>query len=157
MIIEVSQDFTLPYPSTLEHAVLYLTDVQKSLAQVRFIRDLQISGKQIYANLIVDVPVLGEQKLDFHSILEPHRTGANLLAQERTGRAWAAVAGQGSAVQNANGTQILYALQIAVHLELLVGDKWGGKAFEKMARATAQTAIQRLTLEFGRGVLAGMP
>ncbi|MFN3266089.1 MAG: DUF3809 family protein, partial [Deinococcales bacterium] len=53
--------------------------------------------------------------------------------------------------------QISYALQITVHLELPVGEKWGGRAFEKMVQATAQSAIERLTLEFERGVSAGMP
>ncbi len=156
MIIEVSKDFILEYPDSLEQAVLYLTDVKKSLAHVSFIENLRLEQNHIFADLVVDVPVLGSQCLDFDSILEPHATGANLVAQKREGRAWAAVSGQGRAVQTNNQTQIHYALQIAVYLELPSTDKWGGRAFEKMAQATAKTAIERLTREFGHGVSQGM-
>ena len=156
MIIEVARDFILEYPESLEQAVLYLRDVKKSLSCVSFIEALRLEQNHIYADLVVDVPVLGSQRLDFHSILEPHPTGADLIAQKRQGRAWAAVSGRGSAVQAANQTQIHYGLQIAVYLELPNTGKWGGRAFEKMAQATAKTAIERLTKEFKDGVQLGM-
>ncbi len=156
MKIEVARNFILEYPDSLEQAVLYLTDVKKSLAHVSFIANLRLEQNNIYADLVVDVPVLGSQRLDFHSVLEPHPTGANLLAQKREGRAWAAVSGQGSAMKTANQTQIHYALQIEIHLELPNTGKWGGRAFEKMAQATAKTAIERMTKDFGHGVQMGM-
>lgn len=155
MNIEVSKDFTLEYPNSLEQATSYLCDVQKSLAHVRFIRGLRVMEQNIYADLIVDVPILGEQRLDFHSILEPHATGANLIAQPRQGRAWAAVSGQGRAIQNGK-VEIHYALQITIHLELPSTDKWGSRAFEKMVQATAKSAVERMTREFGQGVQMGM-
>jgi hypothetical protein len=98
---------------------------------------------------------LGVQRLDFASRLEHHPEGADLIALPRTGKAWAEVAGQGRVREEA-GAQIFYALQIVVHLELPVGDKWGGRAFEKMVQATAKSAVERLTHEFGRGVSAAM-
>jgi Protein of unknown function (DUF3809) len=155
MIIEVEREFRLEYPSTLEQAVLYLQDVSKSLANVSFIKNLRFEPPHVYADLTVDVPVLGEQHLDFHSVLELHALGANLIAQPRQGRAWAAVAGQGTVEANQT-IEILYVLQITVHLELPSAEKWGGRAFEKMAQATAKTAIERMTKEFGLGVQRGM-
>ncbi len=156
MIIKVERDFRLEYPGTFEQAVLYLQDVSKSLAGVLFIENLRFESPDVYADLTVDVPVLGRQHLDFHSILEFHALGANLIAQPRQGRAWAAVAGQGKVEANQT-IEILYALQISVHLELPVSEKWGGRAFEKMAQATAKTAIERMTKEFGLGVQRAMP
>jgi hypothetical protein len=154
--IETIKNFVLEYPNSLEAAVLYLCDVQKSLAQVPFIKNLRLEQHHVYADLVVEVPVLGQQRLDFHSILEPHSTGANLIAQALQGKAWAEVSGQGQAIQTEQRVEIHYALQIIVHLELPTADKWGGRAFEKMAQATAKTAIERMTKEFGQGVLKGM-
>lgn len=156
MIIQTTKNFVLEYPNSFQEAVLYLSNVQKSLAQVQFIKGLRLEGNQVYADLVVEVPVLGTQRLDFHSILEPHSTGANLIAQPLQGKAWAEVSGQGSAIQNSR-VEIHYALQVTVHLELPSADKWGGRAFEKMAQATAKTAIERMTRDFGQGVLLGMP
>ena len=156
MNLEVHKKFVLEYPDSLEQAVLYLTDVQKSLAHVQFIQGLRLEQNHIYADLVVDVPVLGTQRLDFHSVLEPHNTGANLIAQPLQGRAWAEVSGLGSAVEINQRVEIHYALSIVVHLELPSADKWGGRAFEKMVQATAKTAIERMTKDFGQGVLNGM-
>lgn len=156
MKIVAAREFVLDFPASPEAALDFLRDVRRSLAQVRFIDGLRLEEQEIHANLLVDVPVLGEQRLDFASRLEPHQAGADLIALPRTGKAWAEVAGQGRVQGLGSAVQILYALQITVHLELPVGDKWGGRAFEKMVQATAKSAIERLTLEFGRGVLAGM-
>jgi hypothetical protein len=153
--IEAAREFLLPFGGSGDEALAFLRDVQRSLVQVRFIDDLQLEADTILANLLIDVPVLGEQRLDFASKLEFHPEGANLIALPRTGKAWAEVAGQGR-VRQAAGVEIFYALQIAAHLELPVGEKWGGRAFEKMVQATAKSAIQRLTSEFGRGVSAAI-
>jgi hypothetical protein len=153
--IEAAREFLLPFAGSGAEALAFLRDVQRSLAQVRFIDDLRLEGQNVLANLLIDVPVLGEQRLDFASTLEFHPEGADLVALPRSGKAWAEVSGQGRVREN-SGIQIFYALQIVVHLELPVGEKWGGKAFEKMVQATAKNAVQRLTLEFGRGVTAGM-
>lgn len=154
--IETAKNFILEYPSSLSEAILYLCDVQKSLSHVQFIKGLRLEQNHVYADLVVEVPVLGTQRLDFHSVLEPHSTGANLIAQPLQGRAWAEVSGQGRVVQINERVEIHYALQIIVHLELPSADKWGGRAFEKMAQATAKTAIERMTRDFGHGVQMGM-
>ncbi len=156
MKIEVARAFDIAFPETLEKAILYLQNVEKSLKHVQFIGALQVQNLDIHANLLVDVPVLGAQALDFHSILETTANGANLIAQPRTGKAWAAVSGQGYATLESYGTNIHYELQIIVHLELPAANKWGGKAFEKMAQATAQKAIERMTQEFPQGIMLGL-
>jgi hypothetical protein len=153
--IEAARDFLLPFSGSSDEALRFLRDVRCSLVQVRFIDDLRLETDTILANLLIDVPVLGEQRLDFASKLTPHPEGADLIALPLSGKAWAEVSGQGRMRQTA-GVEIFYALQIAVHLELPVGEKWGGRAFEKMVQATAQNAIQRLTLEFERGVTAAI-
>ncbi|MFN3267293.1 MAG: DUF3809 family protein, partial [Deinococcales bacterium] len=95
MKIVAARDFLLDFPASFEDALDFLRDVKRSLAQVRFIDDLQIVREEIRANLLIDVPVLGKQRLDFASKLEPHEAGADLVALPRMGKAWAQVAGQG--------------------------------------------------------------
>ncbi len=155
MKLEVVRTFTIPHPGTVDQATAYLRDVNKSLSKVSFIRDLRVEGDDIFADLVVDVPVLGEQRLDFHSRLEHVPNGANLIALPKEGRAWAEVSGEGRITAATNGSSIAYTLSITAHLEMPTAEKWGGRAFEKMARATASSAIERMTLEFPKGVKAG--
>ena len=157
MKLEVEREFVLDYPGMPEQAVAFVQNVPVSLSHVPFIHGLRLEGTDVFADLRIDAPIIGEQHLDFHSRLMPTADGAKLSALERSGKAWAEVAGQARVSASGTTSSILYALRIVVHLELPVTDRWGGKAFEKMAHATAQRSIERLSLEFPDGVLAAMP
>ena len=156
MQINVQRQFTILHPSSPLEAIQYVRDVQQSLSRVSFIKNLRLEGQVVTADLAVDVPFLGQQLLDFQSRLEPHPDGASLIGLEKSGRAWAMVGGQARVSPALQGSSIEYALSIAVFIALPSSEKWGGKAFEKMAQATAEKAIERLTLEFPRGVAAGI-
>ena len=156
MQINVQRQFSIPHPSSTLEATQYVRDVQRSLSSVSFIKNLRLEGQMVTADLAVDVPFLGQQLLDFQSRLELHPDGANLIGIEKSGKAWAMVSGQARVVAAPLGSNIEYALEIAVFIALPSSEKWGGKAFEKMAQATAEKAIERLTLEFPRGVAAGI-
>jgi carbon monoxide dehydrogenase subunit G len=156
MQIDVQRQFTILHPSPPLEAVGYVRDVEKSLSHVSFIKDLRLEGDLVAADLSVDVPFLGQQRLDFTSRLEPHPDGANLIGLEKSGKAWAMVGGRARVSPTLQGSSIEYALHITVFIALPSSEKWGGKAFEKMAQATAEKAIERLTLEFPRGVAAGI-
>jgi hypothetical protein len=155
--LEVEREFVLAYPGSSAQAIAFVQNVPVSLAHVSFIRNLRLEGSDVFADLRIDAPIIGEQHLDFHSQLEPTTDGAKLIALERTGKAWAEVAGQAHVSANTAASSIRYQLRIVIHLELPVTDRWGGRAFEKMAHATAQRSIERLSLEFPSGVLAAMP
>ena len=156
MQISVQRQFTIFHPSSVLEAIAYVRDVEKSLSRVSFIQNLRCEGGTLTADLAVDVPFLGQQLLDFTSRLEPHPNGANLIGLEKSGKAWAMVGGQARVFSDPQGSSIEYALSITVFVALPSSEKWGGKAFEKMAQATAEKAIERLTLEFPRGVAAGI-
>ena len=156
MQINVQRQFTILHPSSPLEAIQYVRDVQQSLSRVSFIKNLRLEGQVVTADLAVDVPFLGQQLLDFRSRLEPHPDGASLIGLEKGGKAWAMVGGQARVSPALQGSSIEYALSIAVFIALPSSEKWGGKAFEKMAQATAEKAIERLTLEFPRGVAAGI-
>ena len=158
MKLEVERRFGFTYPGSAVEATAFVQDVQRSLSKVAFIKNLRIEDHDVFADLGVDVPFLGEQRIDFHSRLEPQPDGAKLIAQPGSGKAWAEVAGQARVTPDGGGrSSIQYALQIAVYLSLPVGESWGGRAFEKMAEATAARAIERMTEQFPEGVRAAMP
>ena len=157
MKLEVEREFVLAYPGPPQQAIAFVQNVPVSLAHVPFIRGLRLEGTDLSADLRIDAPIIGEQRLDFHSRLEPTNDGAKLIALERSGKAWAKVSGQAHITPEGANSSIRYQLRIVVHLELPVADRWGGRAFEKMAHATAQRSIERLSLEFPDGVLAAMP
>jgi hypothetical protein len=156
MHIEVQREFSILHPGSREDAVMFLRDVRQSLGRVGFIRNLRLEGAEVYADLAVDVPFLGQQLLDFHSRLEERPDGANLVGLEGAGKAWAMVGGEGRVMPDDGGSRIVYALRVAVFVALPTSEKWGGKAFEKMAQATAEKAVERMTLEFPRGVAAAI-
>jgi carbon monoxide dehydrogenase subunit G len=156
MKLEVEREFVLVYPGSSAQAIAFVQNVPVSLAHVSFVRNLRLEGSDIFANVRIDAPIIGEQLLDFQSRLEMTEDGARLVALERTGKAWAEVAGQAHVTPDGTASSIRYQLRIVIHLELPVTDRWGGRAFEKMAHATAQRSIERLSLEFPEGVLAAM-
>ena len=156
MQINVQRQFTILHPGSVLEAIEYVRGIEKSLSHVSFIKNLRLEGQLVTADLAVDVPFLGQQLLDFQSRVEPHPDGANLIGLEKSGRAWAMVSGQANVSPAPHGSSIDYMLEISVFIALPSSEKWGGKAFEKMAQATAEKAIERLTLEFPRGIAAGI-
>ena len=166
MKLEVEREFVLAFPGSSAEAIAFVQNVPVSLAHVSFIQNLRLEGSDVLADLCIDAPIIGEQHLDFHSRLETTDDGARLVALERTGKAWAEVAGQAHVTPDSLDSldsldsatsSIRYQLRIVIHLQLPVADRWGGRAFEKMAHATAQRSVERLSLEFPQGVLAAMP
>lgn len=158
MKIEVEREFSFAYPGPASEATAFVQDVQRSLERVAFIQNLRLEAREVFADLSVDVPFLGEQHIDFHSRIEARADGADLIALPGSGKAWAEVAGESRVTPaEAEHSSIRYALKIAVHLALPLGNQWGGRAFEKMAEATAARAIERMTEQFPSGVRAAMP
>jgi carbon monoxide dehydrogenase subunit G len=155
--LEVEREFYINHPGSADQGVAFVQDVQRSLQHVAFIKNLRLDGSDVLADLSVDVPVLGEQRLDFHSRLEACSDGANLIPLPRSGKAWAEVGGEGRVTPNGSSSSLTYRLRIVVHVELPTAERWGGRAFEKMVQATAQRAIERMTEQFPVGVQAAMP
>jgi hypothetical protein len=179
MILHVDRQFDIPFPGHVDDGIAFIRDVKKSLENVSFIRNLRVEGNDVFAHLRIEVPFLGERLLDFRSTLEPVIDGANLIAQPLEGKFWAAVNGEGRVTSTGTTSSsndssaslrsssndssaslrssIHYHLRAEVHLELPVAEKWGGRAFAKMAEATAQRTIERMAQEFPIGVSKGMP
>jgi Protein of unknown function (DUF3809) len=151
--IEASQSFTLEFPGTPAAALAYLQSPARSLAGVRFLRELNADHEGVRAVLLVNVPMLGEIDLPMHSRLVRTPAGARLEAQAvENERAWIELSGEGTA----QGTVLSYDFQFTAHLDVPSAEKWGGAAFEKMVRAAAERTLARLARELPEGVARGM-
>lgn len=160
MRLELERDFELDYPGPPEEAAAFLADPARSLARVPFLAGLRVQGDEVAADLMVDAPLLGPQRLDFRSRLRTAPAGehgADLVPLARSGRAWAEVAGSGRAEPAAGGSRITYRLRVVVHLELPDAGSWGGRALARMAGRAAESTLERVTEEFPAAVRAAMP
>jgi hypothetical protein len=147
--IEAEQTFTLAFPGRPQDAVAFLRDPARSLAGVQFLRGLDVSGLQVRAVLLVNVPMLGEIDLPLHSRVVYTPQGAALEAQPIEGeRAWIELNGEG----RAEDSLLFYAFRFTAHIEMPSAEQWGGAAFEKMVRAAAERTLSRLARELPEGI-----
>ncbi|MFN8509158.1 MAG: DUF3809 domain-containing protein [Deinococcaceae bacterium] len=154
MKLEFKEDFEIPVSISTPQAIAYLQNPSKSLRHVQFIRDLKQTETHITATLAFVVPMLGEFRFPFTSTLTRTETGAHLQPQppSTTSTSWAEVGGTGSAQDG----KLHYRLEVVIHIHMPAAEKWGGLAFEKMARATAQKNLEKVIQEFPQGILDGL-
>ncbi|AKH17071.1 MULTISPECIES: DUF3809 domain-containing protein [Deinococcus] len=149
MIVEATQDFTLPWAGDDAAALAFVRDPARALARVRFLRDLRADGEGVRGELLVPLPGLGEVDLPFHSALTATPDGGALTPQAISGeRAWVEVAGQA----RLDGGALHFAFQFRAHLATPDAQGWGGAAFEKMIRAAAARTLERVARELPAGI-----
>lgn len=149
MIVEAREAFELPAPADSAAALTFLRDPARSLARVRFLRELTVNGNEVRGVLAVQLPMLGEVTLPFFSVLEETELGARLIPQaSENERAWIEVEGEGQL----EGATLAYVFVFRTHLQIPAAEKWGGAAFEKMVRAAASRTIARVAQELPRAM-----
>ena len=109
---------------------------------------LERDGLQLLGELAAEVPLLGEIRFPFRSLIEPHGSDiASLTAQilEPNPPFWAELSGQGQLGTNG----IHYNLLLKVHAELPQGEKWGGQALRRMAQVAFERSVERVLAQLG--------
>ncbi|GGL01434.1 DUF3809 domain-containing protein [Deinococcus radiotolerans] len=150
MIVEATQDFTLPWTGDDAAALAFVRNPARALARVRFLRDLRADGEGVRGELLVPLPGLGEVDLPFRSVLTATPDGAILTPEAISGeRAWVEVAGQA----RLDGNALHFAFQFRAHLATPDAQGWGGAAFEKMIRAAAGRTLDRVARELPTGIM----
>lgn len=153
MQIEARQSFNLEYPGPPDDALAFVRDPVRGLSGVRFLQDLRADREDLWAVLLVNVPMLGPVDLPLHSRLVPTERGARLEAHPLTDeRAWIELNGEAEV----SGCQLTYDFRFTAHLDVPSAEKWGGAAFEKMVRAAAERTLSRLARELPEGLARGM-
>ena len=155
MILRAEQSFRLRHPHGQAAALDFVRDPAAALAGVRFLRGLGASGAEVWGELLVTVPLLGEVDLPFRSELRRTPHGAELLPLPLTGeRAWVAVSGQAAA---GGAGEMTFQFQFEAHLATPEAEGWGGAAFEKMVQAAAGRTLERVAKALPEGLAAGLP
>jgi hypothetical protein len=155
VILSAEQSFTLRHPHGQAAALAFVREPAAALAGVRFLRGLDSDGEQVWGELLVTVPLLGEVDLPFRSEIVRTPQGAELRPLTLTGeRAWVAVSGQATA---AEGGEMAFAFQFQAHLATPEAEGWGGAAFEKMVQAAAGRTLERVAKALPEGLAAGLP
>lgn len=148
MIVEATQDFTLPWTGDDAAALAFVRDPARALSRVRFLRDLRADGEGVRGELLVPLPGLGEVDLPFHSVLTATPDGgAHAAGHQRRAR----VGGGRRAGPPGRGT-LHFAFQFRAHLATPDAQGWGGAAFEKMIRAAAARTLDRVARELPAGI-----
>lgn len=149
--------FTFELALAPAEAVRFVRDVATSLSRADFLEDLTVEAAaepRVYAAIPVNAALFGQQRLPFESVLVPRPNGAELrplpLLDVRPG--WAEVAGTASVAPAPMGSQVTYAFDIAIHLELPEPEQWGGRALLKMIEYTASKVLERVCAKFPAAV-----
>ncbi|WP_412027667.1 DUF3809 domain-containing protein [Deinococcus yunweiensis] len=158
MVIESAQAFTLTFPGPRERALAFVRSPGWALARVDFLRHLSADDSGVRGKLLVQLPVLGQADLPFHSRVVPTAGGAALEPQPLSGeRAWVEVQGTAHAEDAGSGqTALTFSFVFRAHLALPDGGGWGGDAFSKMVQAAAGRTLERVARELPAGITAAM-
>ena len=149
MIVEAREDFGQGTSLAPESALTFLRDPARLLSHVGFLRDLQVSGREVRGVLAVQLPLLGEVSLPFFSVLEDTQRGARLSPRvTEHKRAWLEIGGDGLL----SGETLQYQFVFRAHLDTPAAEKWGGAAFEKMVQAAASRTIARVAQALPRAL-----
>lgn len=110
---------------------------------------LERQGSELSGTLQAEVPLFGELQFPFKSRVESAGEGKARLEAiplEPAPSFWAELSGTGQL--HTDG--IHYQLHLRIHAHLPQGEKWGGKALQRMAEAAFERAIDRVLLGFGQ-------
>jgi len=153
--VELERDvaFCLDTPNP-EEARELLTCPDRALARLAVFRDLELNGEELTGALVAPFALLGEVRFPFRSRftqsgetarLDACETGDGDLAAELAGRA------------RLEGARVCYRARVRLRIRLPEGEKWGGRAFRKMAEAAFARTLERTLASIdattGKGLL----
>ncbi|WP_456476239.1 DUF3809 family protein [Oceanithermus sp.] len=127
-----------------EEARKLLVSPQRALAQLPVFQDLRLEGAVLSGALVAPFAMLGEVRFPFRARFTGGREEARLepLPLSEPGDLRAELAGEA----RREGAGVTYRARIVLHILLPEGEKWGGRAFKKMAEAAFARTLAR-TLE----------
>ena len=148
MRLERSLDFCLQAASASE-ARTWLQDPVMALSRIKVFRDLKLEGGVLSGYLAAPFALIGEVRFPFRSRfsagpdsaeltpLEPAEGENRDTAAELGGRAWL------------EEDRVCYQASLLLEFTLPKGEKWGGRAFRKMAEAAFERTLSRTLQELG--------
>lgn len=152
MELERDVDFYLE-AETPEAARALLAHPERALARLGVFRDLELSGDELRGALVAAFALLGEVRFPFRARFEHAGDAATLSPLETAGEALRAeLAGRA----RLEGSRVCYRARVRLSARLPEGEKWGGRAFKKMAEAAFARTLERTLAGLNRPGEAGL-
>ncbi|WP_457630655.1 DUF3809 family protein [Oceanithermus sp.] len=114
---------------------------QLALARLRVFRDLELEDGVLSGALAAPFVLIGEVRFPFRSrfLLGERTAELTPLPLESEAESAAELAGTAELA----GDRVCYQADVALQLSLPEGEKWGGRAFRKMAEAAFERTLAR--------------
>ncbi|MDX2003697.1 MAG: DUF3809 family protein [Meiothermus sp.] len=141
----LEKSFQLHLPEPPEH----LLTPEKVFAGKPPFGALERDGLELSGELAAEVPLLGEIRFPFKSLIRPEgddRARLEAVILEPNPPFWAELSGAG----RLEGGGIGYELSLRVHAELPQGEKWGGQALRRMAQVAFERSVERVLAQLGQ-------
>jgi len=144
--LERSLNFCLQAADSAE-AQTWLQDPVAALSRIKVFRDLKLEGNVLSGYLAASFALIGEVRFPFRSRFSASPDSAELTPLEpAAGEKRETVAELGGRAR-LEGDRVCYQAELALELNLPEGEKWGGRAFRKMAEAAFERTLSRTLQE----------
>jgi len=125
-----------------EEAQRLLASPLEALGRLQVFRDLSLEGNELSGALVAPFAILGEVRFPFRARFRSAGSDAwlePLPPDDPASDLWAELEGQARRER----ADVAYRARIALHIHLPEGEKWGGKAFRKLAEAAFTRTLTR--------------
>jgi len=120
---------------------------EEALGRLRVFRDLTLQGDVLSGVLAAPFALMGELRFPFSSRFSLHNDVGKLTPLPSANDAESAAELAGTA--RLEGDRVCYEADVLLRLSLPEGEKWGGRAFRKMAEAAFERILNRTLNELG--------
>lgn len=148
MRLERTLNFCLQ-ASNPQEARRWLQDPTLALSKISVFRDLSLKDGVLSGSLVAPFAIVGEVRFPFRSYFNPDDDFAVLtpaeLDSDGSGETLAQLGGRA----RLDGDRVCYQAELRLHLNWPEGEKWGGRAFRKMAEAAFERTLSRTLRELG--------
>ncbi|AEB12344.1 DUF3809 domain-containing protein [Marinithermus hydrothermalis] len=151
MVLEREIELNVPFNGPLQEAKARLLAPEVVFAPVSVLKDLRREGTVVEGRLSTSIALFGEVSFPFRSQLRAEGEAAVLEALPLEAPFWAELSGRGEA----RGSHLHYRVRLRVHAEIPEGEKWGGRAFRRLAEATFQRTLERVLAQLAAELAAG--
>lgn len=136
-----------------EEAQVLLAHPERALSRLEVFRDLDLNGAELSGALVAPFALLGEVRFPFRSRFSHGGKEARLEAGEPASKELAAELAGSARVE---GARVCYRARVRLHVRLPEGEKWGGRAFRKMAEAAFARTLERTLAAVNQGNHSGL-
>ncbi len=151
MVLEREIELKVPFNGSPREAKARLFAPEAVFAPVSVLKDLRRDGEVVEGRLSASVALFGEVGFPFRSRLRADGEAAVLEALPLEEPFWAELSGRGEARER----HLHYRVRLRVHADLPDGEKWGGRAFKRLAEATFQRTLERALAQLAAEVSGG--